>query len=346
MLKVAHLSPWYWDVDSVLGGAERYVRNLAQAQAETFPEYEVRVRALGRVSKPEVRSLRPEVKLFPQGEPRHDAYHVVSDLLMEDPPDIWHVHQHRSPFGMAALFLLRTLGQRVVVTDLGWVVPWDTRAFRVSDLADAVVAISNYAATRDTTATPQTVIKGGVQADIAAAGDPETGMVFVGRLLPHKGALDLVDAMPSGAPLSVAGAVTDVDYARAVEKICTKKKFMFVPNASDDDVHALRHGAAVGLVPTLIGPGYEYMGLAALEFLAVGRPVVAMNSGGLGEFIEHGCNGSIVESHAEMVSEAVRLVNDPEALCRLRHGALATARSYCCHSVARSLHDVYASVLG
>lgn len=328
----------------MLGGAERYVFNIAHAQTDLFPEDVIRVRSLGRLHEPVRRSISPDTKLLPVGDVQHNAHQLVADLLANDTPDVWHVHQHRSPLGMAVLFLLRSLGQKVVVTDLGWVEPWDTRAFRISDLADVVVAISDHAAALDSTTAPTIVMKGGVRIADDVQERAGEGCVFVGRLLPHKGALDLVKAMPSGSRLRVAGAVSDKAYAAAVGRICREKKFDFVPNASDETIAEFRREAAIGLVPTLDVPGYEYMGLSALEFLAAGLPVVAIDSGALREFVIDGENGLLANNHDDLAGKAVRLSENETELNRLWHGAVHSARRFCCHEVSKSLHDVYTTL--
>jgi len=246
---------------------------------------------------------------------------------------------------MAVIFILRSLGQKIVATDLGWVEPWDTRVYRVSDLADLVIAISDYAAHRDSTTTRMLVIKGGV--DASTDGDEPVGerLLYLGRILPHKGPLEMVKAMPKGAPLTVAGAVTDRPYAKAVSDICRKKGFIFVPNPTDEDAATLRRRSSVGLMPTLPGQGYEYMGLSALESLAGGRPVVAIDSGGLREFVENAWNGVLVASHEELANQAIDLIRNEKRFESLRRGATETARKFCCHSVSTRLDAAYSSLM-
>jgi glycosyltransferase involved in cell wall biosynthesis len=345
MRVVAHITPWFWDQTSVFGGAERYVLNISNAQHDLFSSYRIHIRSIGRVSKPLQRTIDPSVVLYPEADPRISASRIISELIATDQPDVWHVHQHRSPFGMAVILILRSLGQRIVATDLGWVEPWDTRIYRVSDLADLVVAISDYAAKRDTTITRKVVIKGGVQANKTAIDPLEEGLLYVGRILPHKGPLEMVKCLPTGAPLKVAGAVTDRAYAKAVSEVCRKKGFEFIPNPSDEEVAFLRTRTSVGLMPTLKGPGFEYMGLSALESLACSRPVVAMNSGGLREFVEHDRNGVLVESHEELAREAMHLLRDSQRLDLLRAGSTQSAEEFCCHSVSQKLDRAYSSLV-
>ena len=82
--------------------------------------------------------------------------------------------------------------------------------------------------------------------------------------------------------------------------------------------------ARVAVVPSV---WEEAFGLAALEPLACGVPVIASDAGGLPEIVEHGRNGLLVPpgDEAALTSALLELVRDP-ALCR-RMGALGRERA-------------------
>jgi glycosyltransferase involved in cell wall biosynthesis len=64
-----------------------------------------------------------------------------------------------------------------------------------------------------------------------------------------------------------------------------------------------------------LAPAYlESFGIAALEARCSGLPVVAMRSGGVGEFVQDGVNGYLVEDDAEMAWRAAQLLADPARL--------------------------------
>jgi len=58
---------------------------------------------------------------------------------------------------------------------------------------------------------------------------------------------------------------------------------------------------------------HESFGIAALEARAAGLPVVAMSSGGVGEFVRHGLEGLLCAHDAGMVAALVGLAGDPAA---------------------------------
>ena len=78
-----------------------------------------------------------------------------------------------------------------------------------------------------------------------------------------------------------------------------------------DDMPRFMGACDLLLFPTLPGLG-EGFGLAALEAMAAGVPVVATGVGALPEVVEHGVTGSVVGPSAEAIAAAlVRLGGDP-----------------------------------
>ncbi|WP_048152118.1 glycosyltransferase family 4 protein [Palaeococcus ferrophilus] len=64
----------------------------------------------------------------------------------------------------------------------------------------------------------------------------------------------------------------------------------------------------VYLSPTI----YEAFGIAALEALACGVPVVANNHGGISEVVEHGKTGLVSQDDGELVQNLMALIDDEE----------------------------------
>ncbi|MEU4293462.1 glycosyltransferase family 4 protein [Kribbella sp. NPDC026596] len=64
--------------------------------------------------------------------------------------------------------------------------------------------------------------------------------------------------------------------------------------------------------------GLESFGVAALEARCAGLPVVAMASGGVGEFIRHGVEGYLVDSDTQMAETTAALLSDPVLRTRIQ----------------------------
>ena len=86
--------------------------------------------------------------------------------------------------------------------------------------------------------------------------------------------------------------------------------------AQEQKLKFLTEASAVVLLPQ--EPYFEVFGLAAIEALACGKPVICTKNGGLGEIVEHGVTGFFVKN-IEDYRTAVKLLDQIEPrLCRER----------------------------
>jgi len=92
----------------------------------------------------------------------------------------------------------------------------------------------------------------------------------------------------------------------------------------------------------------ESFGLAALEAMACGVPVMASQAGGLTELIQDGVNGFLVseEEQASGVQRAVNLLNNTEILDQFRSAALRRASQYNITQIMPHYEGLYAGALG
>ncbi len=79
----------------------------------------------------------------------------------------------------------------------------------------------------------------------------------------------------------------------------------------------------------MFAPLFEWLGLAALESMACGTPVIGVNQGGLLETVKDGVTGILVERTAEALAEALgELLQDPERAEAMGRAGRAYIESY------------------
>ena len=328
-MKLLHVSPTWFGEGSFIGGAERYVRELARATAEvadvTWISFADRADSIrdGRLQIEILRRSRlPGVSRLATNplSPR------LSRLVRQ--ADVVHCHQPYTFSTDAALVAARFFRKKAFVTDLGGGHRW--AASKLVPLlrgADALLLISEYSRRlwRETPASRRParleVIWGGVDtAAFCPAPSPSPRSdetLFVGRLLPHKGVNYLIEAMPADAPLRVVGRPFDPRFLYRLQALAEQRQVTFETTADDETLVERYRRALVTVLPSVYepieGPSTrqpELLGLAVLESMACGTPVIVTGVASLPELVEEGVTGYIVPP------------NDPaairERLARLR----------------------------
>lgn len=145
---------------------------------------------------------------------------------------------------------------------------------------------------------------------------PGSYCVVVSALVPYKRVDVAMEACRSaGVPLRIVG---DGPERRRLQSLAGPD-VEFVGACSDDKVRALYRGARAMLLT-----GEEDFGIAPVEALACGRPVVGLSRGGTAETVVDGVTGVLVddttpEAFAEGIARAAAIRFDPT---RIRRQAL------------------------
>lgn len=181
-------------------------------------------------------------------------------------------------------------------------------------------------------------------------GRDDVHVVAVTRLVRKKSPVDLVRALGaaarSGRPhirMTVAGDGPEQQaMAQEAARLSVSDLLTFRGRCSRAEVHDLLRTASI-----FAQPGRrEAFGLAALEALAAGVPVVAMRSGGVGELVEHERNGLLATSAADFGGAMARLCTDDRLRARCAAQAPLGLERFDWSRVVAQYERVYLDVTG
>jgi glycosyltransferase involved in cell wall biosynthesis len=304
-VKVVHVVPAVFGPSGIVGGAERYALELARAMA---PEVPTTLVSFGEVHREEqIGDLRVRVigdPWFVRGQ-RTNPFSVAVFRELRD-AHVVHCHQHHVLTSSIVAAWCRVTGRRVFVSDLGGG-GWDLSAYVSTDrwfhghlhLSDYSRRVHGHAAL------PRArVVGGGVDIDRFRP-DPSVdrygGVLFVGRLLPHKGITDLIEGLPEHLPLTVAGPEPDPAMKELLRSLAVGKQVTFRHGLSDEDLVAEYQRALCVVLPSVYRTAGgqhtlvpELLGQTLLEGMACGIPAVCTRVASMPEVVDHGVTGFVV----------------------------------------------------
>ncbi len=312
--RVLHIVPALFDeVRGTIGGAERYVYELARNMAEEVP---TELLTFGDQHHEErVGKLRIHIA----GNPwyvRGHRFNPVSRAIFPfiRAADVVHCHQQHVLASSLSALACRLSSRRVFTTDLGGG-GWDISSYISTDrFYHGHLHISEYSRQvfGHEGKSWAHVILGGVDTEKFSpdpACERDGSVLFVGRLLPHKGIHDLIEALPQDMRLNVVGPIRDEPFYNRLRELATGKNVNFIHNCDDAAlVEFYRKALCVVLPSSYKAPGGlvtripELLGQTLLEGMACATCAICTNVASMPEVVEHGVSGFVVPA------------NDPAAL--------------------------------
>jgi N-acetyl-alpha-D-glucosaminyl L-malate synthase BshA len=172
-------------------------------------------------------------------------------------------------------------------------------------------------------------------------------LVHVSNFRPVKRVLDVVRifegvqrALP--ATMVLVGDGPDRDAAQQeVDRLNLRRRVRFLGKV--DNVADVLRGADLFLLPSQS----ESFGLAALEAMACGVPVIATRTGGLPEVVDDGVTGFLSEvgDIATMTERALSVLQEPARHARMRAAAAARALEFAADKIVPRYEQLYEDVL-
>jgi glycosyltransferase involved in cell wall biosynthesis len=336
-MRVVQVAPTLFGPAGIFGGGERYPLELGRALAR---HVDCELVSFGRTAGAWTESTGLRVRILRSvmhvgGHPAHPLALGLGHALAG--ADIVHSHHLRSAPSRLAALNARVRGIRTVVTDHG--LGGGNWAGLLPRLYDRFLTVSVYSARELAAPASRTKIVYGGADPVRFAPDPGAlrhGVLFVGRLTPHKGVDRLIDALPEDAELRVVGSaghdrkLPERDYPDLLRRLAAQRRVEFLGAVPEADLSSLYRRAQVLVLPSVRVTRYgreiavsELLGLAAIEAMASGTPVIASRLGGLPEVVEHGVTGFLVEpgNIAELQERLAQILGDLRLAERLGRNA-------------------------
>jgi glycosyltransferase involved in cell wall biosynthesis len=324
-MNVVHVVPAWFGPGGTLGGAERYALELARHMADRIP---TRLVTFGpRHRHHRIGSLDVHILGSPwyvRGQ-RHNPFKcaLVRQVLRGD---VIHCHQRRIVSSTLSVLLGRLTGRRVFVSDLGGG-GWDLSSYidtdrwyhghlHVSEYSRRVLGHSDNPRAH--------VILGGVDVEKFTPAPPALSpreALYVGRLLPHKGIDDLIEAATPELAIHVVGQAYDAPYLRDLYRLADGRPVRFTCNADDGALVRAYQEALCIVLPSVYRSRYghyskipELLGQTLIEGMACGLPAVCTDVASLPEVVEDGVTGFVVppNSPAALRDRLLWLRRNPE----------------------------------
>jgi glycosyltransferase involved in cell wall biosynthesis len=332
-MKIAQIAPLFESVPPRLyGGTERVVSYLTEELVREG--HRVTLFASGdSVTSAELVSCSPEaLRLDRTIRDPNPHYMVMLDKVRERASEFDILHFHIDYFHFP---IFRPIAARTLTTLHGRLDIPDLRPLHRTIDNMPLVSISNAQRAPLATANFVATIHHGVPHDLYRPTLDQRGgyLAFLGRICPEKRPdLAIKIARTCGIPLKIAAKIDKVDenyFHEVIAPLLDGAGVEYVGEIDERTKPAFLGDAAALLFP-IEWP--EPFGLAMIEAMACGTPVLAFRRGSVPEIVEPGTTGSIVDTVDEAVTAVPRVMalnrRDVRRRFEERFSASRMARDY------------------
>lgn len=310
-----------------MGGLEQYILDLSRhlagngievcMAAADWPEITARFKAAGIPV-----ATAPFRKFIDLRTPR-----VIAGMIPHDRPTILHVHNFREATHAILARKLSPNPDVAIVVTRHMIKPSSNHVLNnmIYRSVDAVIFVSDIARRAFLSTDPcidrdkLTVIHNGIDLPDTPARIADDGfrhIMYHGRLHDYKGVDTVLRAMAIARPPRTRLDILGTGAPEYVDRLKNLSRELGIDDVTDflgfsENVHPYIERCSMGICPARYP---EPFGLATVEYMAHGKPVVTTDNGAAPEFIAHGENGFLVKP------------DDPEAVARLISAVLSDDR--------------------
>lgn len=313
-MKVVHITPTYFDDSSLIGGGERYATELALWMSRVVDTTLVsfsKQRKSYRLDNLKV-EIYP-VKHLIHGNPVNPLSFRYLGSIFD--ADVVHVHHINTLVSDMACMTASLFGKRAFVTEYGGGGSLTlNKRLPVCEGYQNAIAYSRFGLDLLTPEWKQkaVLIKGGIDTERFCpngAQKREKKILYVGRILPHKGVDYLIEAFRlldrSDYTLRIIGRAYSEEYYEYLKQLSSGLNIEFVHDADDERLINEYRSALVTVLPS-VHTSYngshtrvpELMGFTLLESQACGTPVICTDAGAMSEFVLNGRSGFVVPQNS------------------------------------------------
>lgn len=316
-LRIAQIAPITERVPpKKYGGTERVVNLITEGLVKRG--HDVTLFATGdsltsaKISNTADRALR-EVKIRDiYGSNEFTLLHIGSAYSMQNEFDI--IHDHLVPLSLPTANMAAT---PVVCTMHGDFTLYNRNLFKTMT-APKIVTISNSQAKKISGINHVGTIYHGIDVKAFPFSSKNDGyLLYVGRICMDKGThLAIEVSQYTGIPLVIAAKVDAVDrkyFKEFIEPELSNGQIKWIGEVDDVQRNRLMSRALCLLHPVLWD---EPFGLAMIEAMACGCPVVAFNRGSVSEIVEDAKTGYVVSTLEQMIDDVYAIDRIKRQDCR------------------------------
>ena len=302
-MRIAQIAP---PIESVpptcYGGTERVVSYLTEELVKQGHQLTLFASGDSLTSAELVPCTKTALRLTPTVRDPIPYYMLMLDKVREraDEFDILHFHIDQFHFP-----IFRPMAQRTLTTLHGRQDLPDLQALYRGFTDMPLVSISNAQRRPCAAANFAATVYHGIPRELHAANVDRRGsyLAFLGRICPEKRVDHAIAiARAAGVPLKIAAKVDKVDedyFREAIMPLLNGPGVEFIGEINE---HAKTKflGDALGLLFPIDWP--EPFGLALIEAMACGTPVLAFRRGSVPEIVDEGVTGYIVDTPEEAIA--------------------------------------------